>query len=210
MSQGRLILNVNSNFERGNTNGFGETLTSAVGSFLDRQDPRSNPKRRVFPNLLKSRSDYILNGRFSRRYSIASGGDIVVVAETIPVEPGMKVSVDLVYRYNGAPAVFTMEINGSDAVGKIAFATLPTDAPRYVPGNQFSYSWDGTSGVVDLKDTNQNSVDYWARIGFAVEIPTGVIQMDPTLSLTGPASATVLDVGEFSVQALDSVIHAGG
>lgn len=226
MSQLKPILNVNSNFERGNTNGFTEGLTSATASFLDRRDARINPKRRAFPNiqvegtpglpayqtgnLLKSRSDYIFNGRFSRRYTIASGGDITLSADAIPVQPGMKVSVDLVYRYNNTPAVFTMEISGSDASGKIAYVVRPASPPRYAPGNEFVYDWQGTTGSVNLRDGNEVAQNRWTRLGFSIEIPLAVVQIDPLVSLTGPASQTLLDVGELSVQALDSVIHATG
>ncbi len=232
MSQLKPILNVNSNFERGNTDGFTENLTSATAAFLDRQEDRINPKRRVFPNmvgltepagslpayatgaLLKSRSDYILNGRFSRRYSIASGGDIELIMEAdpnVPVDPGMVVSVDWVYRYTGAPAVFTMEIRVSNAAAvAVGYAVLPAGAPRYVPGNEFNYVWQVAHENVNIGDTNQAPINDWQRIGFSVEIPMEAAFLTPTARLTGPASATVLDVGEFSVQALDSVVHAGG
>ena len=214
MSQLKPILNVNSNFERGNTDGFTEVLSvGATGSFLDRQDERGNPKRQVFTHLLKSRSDYIFNGRFSRRYSIDAAGDIELVMgadPTVAVEPGMVVAVDLVYRYDGTPAVFTMQIIASDGVTPL-HAVQPAEAVvPYSPGRPFSYIWDATPGTVDLKDPNQGPTELWTRIGFTVEIPMSVNFLNPTLALTGPASATVLDVGEFSVQALDSVIHAGG
>ena len=209
MSQLKQILNVNSNFERGNTNGFTETLTGATGSFLDRRDDRINPKRQVFTPLLKSRSDYIFNGGFSRRYSIASGGDIELVMgadPTVPVEPGMLLAVGLVYRYDDTPAVFTLDI----LAGATPLHAVPAagEAPN-TPGEPFSYTWEA-AGVITLNDANQGPTELWTRIGFTVEIPMGVNFLNPTLALTGPASATVLDVGEFSLQALDSLIHAGG
>ncbi len=214
MSQIKPILNVNSNFEYGDTTGFTEVMTGATGAFLDRQDERGNERRQVFPPLLKSRSGYVLNGRFSRRYSIASGGDLSVrmgADPTIAVAPGMIVSVGLVYRYNGAPAVFTMELRISNAAGTpVAYAFLDASKPRYVPGNEFSYQLQVGTANIDLKDVTQSPTNYWKRLGFTVEIPAEAAFMNPEMALTGPASATVLDVGEFNMQAQDSVIHAGG
>lgn len=221
MSQLKPILNRNSNFERGNTDGFTEGLTSATGSFLDVRDDRKNPKRQVFPNLtglpfgstgqlLKSQSDYVLNGRFSRRYTIASGGDIALSADAIPVQAGMKVAVDLVYRYDNTPAIFSLEISGSDASGKIAYVIPHPGAAPNTPGEGFIYTWESSQGVITLNDANQGATNLWTRIGFSVEIPLAVIRIDPIVALTGPASATHLDVGELSVQALDSIITATG
>ena len=209
MSQLKQILNVNSNFERGNTDGFAETLTDATGSFLDRRDDRINPKRRVFTPLLKSRSDYIFNGRFSRRYSILADGDIVLAMgddPTVPVEPGMLVAVGLVYRYDATPAIFNLDILAGAAP---LHAVPPAGEAPNTPGEPFSYTWEA-AGVIGLRDVNQGPTELWTRIGFTVEIPMSVNFLNPTLALTGPASATVLDIGEFSVQALDSLIHAGG
>lgn len=216
MSQLKPILNVNSNFELADpatptvVTGFTETLSAGVtGSFLDRQDERGNPKRKVFTQLLKSRSDYIFNGRFSRRYSIVASGDIDLAmgaTPTVPVAPGMVVAVGLVYRYNDTPVTFTLDI----LAGATPLHAVPAggEAPN-TPGEPFPYTWE-TAGVITLNDANQGPTELWTRIGFTVEIPPEVAFINPTLVLVGPASATVLDVGEFSVQALDSVIHAGG
>jgi hypothetical protein len=213
MAQTRPILNVNSNFERGNIDGFTEDLTSATATFLDRRDDRKNPKRAVFPAQFKA-SNYIHNGRFARRYSIASGGEVNLTMgadPTIAVDPGMVITVGLVYRYNSAPAVFAMEIRISNAAGDpIAYVFLDSARPRYVPGNPFPYQLQVGATAVDLKDVNQDPTDYWERLGFTIEIPAEAAFMNPLMALTGPASATILDVGEFSMQPLDDRIHAGG
>ncbi len=208
----RPFLNRNQNFQLGTTVGFTENLTSATGTFLNRLDPRDFPARRVFPNKTQS-TDYILNGGFSRRYSIASSGDVELVMEADPkvaVDPGMTMSIGLVRRYNATPAVETMEIRCSDAGGTpVAYAVLSVGA-RHVAGKSFVYEWQLASGNINLRDANQPAFEYWTGIGFQVDIPLEATFLTATYRLTSPASATVLDVGEFSIVALDSIITAIG
>jgi len=222
MSQGRLILNVNSNFERGNTDGFTEVLTGVAGSFLDRQDARINPKRQVITPLLKSRSDYIFNGRFSRRYSLDAGGDFTLEMDATPVQPGMVVSIDIVFRTDspgeGDGAQIRLDgllldastINASRDLGNPPF--VPLDSPiLYAPGNPFNYTWQAAADLVDLTGDDTPPLELWYHLGFSVEIPQGCVSLDPIFFYAGQAAAAnVVDVGQFSIQALDSRIHAGG
>jgi hypothetical protein len=208
MAQLKPILNVNSNFERGNTDGFTESLTGVAGAFLDRRDDRINPKRRVIEPLLKSRSAYIFNGRFSRRYTIAAAGDFELQMDTVPVEPGQIVTVGLVWRSNDVPAVFSLRLEG----GATPVFVSPQNGGIYLPGEAFSYIWQTTTDVIDLTEpTATEALPLWQRIGFTVEIPMEVAVFDPHLLVTGPAQESVFDVGEFSVQGqLSENIHAGG
>lgn len=208
MSQLKPILNVNSNFERGNTDGFTESLTGVAGAFLDRQDDRINPKRQVITPLMKSRSAYIFNGRFSRRYTIDAAGDFELAMDTVPVEPGQLVTVGLVWRSNDVPAVFNLRLEG----GATPVFVSPQTPGIYLPGEAFSYTWETTTDVIDLTEpTATEALPLWQRIGFTVEIPMEAAVFDPILLVTGPAQESVFDVGEFSVQGqLLENIHAGG
>jgi hypothetical protein len=175
---------------------------------LDRRDDRINPKRRVIQPLLKSRSAYIFNGRFSRRYTIDAAGDFILTMDTVPVEPGQIVTVGLVWRSNDVPAVFNLRIEG----GATPVYVSPQTEGINLPGEPFSYIWQTTLDAIGLTEpTGIEPLPLWQRIGFTVEIPMEVSVLDPILLVTGPAQESVFDVGEFSVQGqLSENIHAGG
>lgn len=216
MSQLKQILNVNSNFERGNTDGFTEGLTGATGDFLDRRDARINPKRQVFPPLLKSRSDYIFNGRFSRRYSLDAGGSFTLEMDATPVEPGMVVSVDIIFRTDspgeGTGARLRIDALLDDATTINAVRDVSDTAPLlHLPGNQFNYTWQVTGDPIEITAVDSPPLELWYHVGLTVEIPQGCVSLDPIFLYVGQAAAAnVVDVGQFSIQALDSRIHAGG
>ncbi len=216
MSQIKPILNVNSNFEFGDTTGFTEGGAGVTGSFLDRQDERGNEKRQVFPPLMKSRSDYIFNGRFSRRYSIAGGGNLTLEMDATPVDPGMMVSIDIIFRTDspgeGTGAQIRLDGLLDDATTINAVRDISaTAALLHSPGNPFNYTWQAAADTIDLTGDDTPPLDLWYHVGFTVEIPQGCVSLDPIfLYLAQAAADNVVDVGQFSIQALDSRIHAGG
>lgn len=207
MSQLKPIININSNFERGNAVGFVEGGSAAGDAILlDRRDDRLNPKRRVFPQLLKSRSDYIYNGRFSRRYPIPTGGNITITMNSVPVRPGMIITFGLVFRQDYAPNVTIGNAPRVALTGDLSGGGTMTANPvkgiteRTIAGEPWSYIWEAAATSVALLDPLTGQ-PIWYRIGFTMECPMEMETFTPVVRNNGPAAGLGnFDVGEISLQ----------
>ena len=220
MSQTRPIINRNYNFESF-TGALPDafTVASATGPTLQllRTDPREHPLRRVFPKKFKS-SDYIFDGPGSFRWQAAAADSLTVDIVDLPVEPGMIVSVVFVYRVDQDLSSFSLVVNPKTAVGGSNLAVLvkPTDPPlqisataasaeRDVPGMPVKYNFRPTGQITFGLESNL----YWTRYGTSFRIPSGAFALDLQIAADS-VGATNFDLGEFRVEALDSLMLAQG
>lgn len=209
-------LNVNQFFQRGNTDGFSEAGSAAAAAqFLDRRHPREDLRRRVFPSALKS-SDYIYNGRYSRRYTIGAGENITVTMDSAPVQPGMIITCAVQFRINfesiSSANVPRLELTGSLAGGGTLTAqqTPVGGSTPIAVGVPFNYLWDAATTSMRLTGLQPvNAGIPWYGVAFTMEIPPLMTTFGPILRANGPSAGSgEFDLGEFSLQAQLSVDQA--